>query len=501
MDYALGSWRPDDAKVGAPDQKGALHLQEAENVYRTPAGYVPIRGPILRSALGTLNSACRGGRGVRVADGTTYLVLGTATKLYLTSAGALVDRTGASVPALASTDRWSFAAFDNGVLATSLGVAAIQRSTGAAFADLAAGAPKASFVFELEKFVVACDIIGRGVNVGHGTRREGVHWSGRGDSTSWLATGTDAALAVQSDMVPLRGETGRITLALSTGTYAFIARERSAWRMDYDGGPEVMAFDEIEKERGCIAPGGGIAVGGRVYFPSEEGFLVFDGERCTEVGYGKVDRYWADFVTGDDLALMSVAHAFEERSIYFHHPSSGRSLIYNYLLDDWSMAPIAGEFILGALPIGDSLDTGSLSAANLDAAPQDTLNLDSLAVGGANEYLTMITPAHQVSTLDGSYLTTGHVKTCRFQGEEGTRRLSRMVRPVQKDASGNMAASVKGYLAPSDAPKTPTYQTPTTTGFVPARAGGWYHEVDFLFGGSAADLSGFDIVTEDQGVR
>lgn len=502
MDYPLGPWEPDRPLVGAPDQKtGALRVRTAEYVYRLLDGYVPVPSAVVRSVFGTLaGGSCRGARGVRVADGTTYLVVGSPTKLYLTSAGALVDRTGATVPALAAADRWDFDAYDNRVLATSLGVNGIQSSTGAAFADLAADAPKAAFIFSLDKFLVAADIQARGAN-GYGTRREGLHWCGRGEPTYWLADGSDAALAKQADWFPLRGDSGRITLALSTGTYAFIARERAAWRMDYDGGPEVMAFDPVEKERGCVAPGGGIALGGRVYFPSEEGFLVYDGERCNPIGWEKIDRTWAAALSlPGDLDLMSAGHDFEARTIWFLHPTSQRAFLYNYLTDEWTSVPIAAEWIFGMLPIAESLDTGSLAAANLDVPPQDTLNLDSLGGAGVNETIAIFTTAHQIATLDGSRVTTARLQTCRFELEPGRRALVRGVRPIDDNLGGTIAASVRSYLRPDAAEVAPDYRQVAAVGRAPARAAGRYHEVDLLFGGDET-VTGFDLVASLQGVR
>lgn len=505
MDYRLGQLAPDRPIVAARlegDGGDIVRLIEADGVYASLEGYRPVPELVLRAGLGTLNSTCRGWMGLRTpGDGTNYLVAGTATKLYLTSSGAIVDRTGASVPALAASDRWEFGAYDTGVLATSLGVAAIQRSTGAAFADLSADAPKAGHLMILDGFVIAGDIVGRGANAGLGTRRDGLQWCARGDETSWPAVGTDAALAVESDWTPLQGGSGPITLVRSTGRYGCVARERAVFRMDYTGGADIMAVELIEENRGCIAPGAGIAVGGMVYFPSEEGFVVFDGEKAEPIGWEKIDRTWWASLVDVDLALMSVAHDYNARTIWWLHPSSGRAWLYNYVLDRWTTVPMAASWIGSMLPIAESLDSGSLSAANLDVAPQDTLNLDSLSPSGADATIAVFNTAHQIQTLDGDPIDTAHLRTARFTvDEKGRRSLVRSIRPYAENVGGEISVAARGYLRSDAADKAVGYRDPGSSGLAPARSSGRFHEFDFLFSGDQ-DVVGFDVIASPQGVR
>mgnify|MGYP001213339375 CR=1 FL=1 len=498
MQYRFGSYRPDAPRVGAPDKDGRIDLAQAQNVYRTADGYLSTPSPVAQTVFGNLTAKCQGAAGVRMSDGTRYLVAGDATKLYLTGSGALVDRTGAAVPALSTSQRWSIAAFDRTVLATSLGVAGIQGSTGAAFSTLDANAPQAGHVFVLKEFVVAADIVGRGVNAGLGVQRDALQWSGRGEFTganSWLAPGTDAALARESSWQPLRGETGPITLALSAGTYGIICRERSIWRMDYVGGAEIMNIEPLEENFGCLVNGCGVAVGGNVYFPSESGFVRTDGEKAYDIGFGKINRTWRDSLTGDDRYLMSAAHDFERQQIWFQHPGSGVAWIYSYATDDWTMSVRPAEWIFNLQPIAESMDTGSMSAANMDTTFGST-NMDALG-GTDTEELAVFNAIHGVSTLTGAGQIT-QMRTKRFQCIPDSRSLVRSIRPFT--SNGDQVLAVQGYLTPDEADKSPSYSVVGRSGLAPVRAGGRYHELSALFV-IDEELEGFDVILQEQGVR
>ena len=168
----------------------------------------------------------------------------------------------------------------------------------------------------------------------------------------------------------------------------------------------------------------------------------------------------------------------------------------------WSTVPLSAAWIGSLLPIAESLDSGSLAAANLDAAPQDTLNLDSLSPAAADATIAVFDGAHQLETLDGDPVDTAHLRTARFTVDaRGSRSLVRSVRPYAENVGGDISVAVRGYLRADAAAKAIDYREPgASTGLAPARSSGRFHEFDFLFSGDQ-DVVGFDAIASGQGVR
>ena len=62
--------------------------------------------------------------------------------------------------------------------------------------------------------------------------------------------------------------------------------------MDYRGGNVIFSFRSIEDNIGAVQGKTVIKVGNLVYFLSENGFRVTDGNKSEPIGNGKVDRFF-----------------------------------------------------------------------------------------------------------------------------------------------------------------------------------------------------------------
>lgn len=370
MDFPLGEWLPDLSEVGAPGLLQATNVEALLNGYRTMRDVEP-------AGLDGLPATVRGADRGQAQSGTKYIVAGTETNLYLNTGGtAFPEKTrGSGDYSLTASERWDFAFYGDDIVA----VPGPTRDkpqvsiAGAEFADALGSPSKAAVIETVAEFIVLGNIVGTESNTGIGTQEAGVHWSAIGYPTTaagWPTVGTDAAIDVQSDYQLLQGDGGPITDIVAASEYTVIFRERGIWRMDYVGAPNIFAFRKIDDHRGCLIPGSAIAVGNVVYFPSEQGFMSFDGARISQIGAEKVDRTWRASIDLKSFPAASVAHDPETHSIHWGVPTTGTGVtevyVFNYVLNQWAKYEKAMEWLLTVLETGVSLDDAPYATDPMD---------------------------------------------------------------------------------------------------------------------------------------
>lgn len=453
----VGDWAPDAAPYMNSD------MPTAKNTYpRADGSDGPMQGPVTIS--NALASAPRGAIAARDNTGTAWVVAGTTTKLYVQSGLSWVDRSGAATFAVPTGGHWRFTQFGERVIGTNYAdnVQTHTLGSGANFADLSAGAPKAKYIASVEPGFVMLGFYSSG-----GVQSNGVWWSGLNDATSWPTLGTAAAAAVQSDNNILPGG-GAITGILPAigGSSAVIFTERSLYRIDYVGPPQIFSFREVDRSRGCIAPQSIVQVGPLAYFLSEDGFCVFNGATVENIGAGKVDQF---FLTDlDQTALERVYGTVDaaRKLVIWAYPSTSatsqtpnRWLVFSYATGRWRYgddAAMSVQYMFPARTAGYNLDTlDTVLPGGPDASGGFTV--DSPLYQGGTRVLAGFDTSNRLVSFSGSNLAarleTGDADV------EGSRLFIRSVLPLT-DAS----AVTAGVGWRSNFYDTLTYTTPTAQG-------------------------------------
>jgi len=501
----LGKWAPDREVIGASS------LITAQNVLPRRSGYDSI--PTLRSAdLGALNGLCRGALSGRAAAGLNFTVGGSSNRLYLGTTGALanVSLGGASAsPYTVGTNQWwDFALYGSRLIATNYtdAMESFVVGTSTAFAALSADSPRAKHIAVVRGFLVAGNIVGRGVNAAAiGTDETAVQWSAIDLPTSWPQVGTAAASALQSDYQQLAGDGGAITDVIGGSDFGIIFRDRSIWRMDYEGGDTFFRFTPISENIGCIIPKGAIRVGGITYFPSEEGFYATNGVEVVPVGNDVVDRFFLGNIQADTGYRVSCKHFPEWKCIGWLYMGVGASaeicnalILYNTVDDMWSYNVVSAEWLLDVMPFTDSLDSYSDS---MDSGALSAVNLDTLLAASTRTAGGFLSGTHALATFEGTP-GVGLIETSDFEPAPGRVAMVRSIRPVFDSQSGaGFGGYVSGRFRPSATSISESTTSPDATGKLNCRVTGRYLRAGIGFFGEFTGLHGFDVDARIGGPR
>lgn len=498
----IGPLAPDQ-----PDVRG-VGCETAADVIPRASGYDSM--PLLESAgAGSLNSAARGALTGRTRLGTNFTVAGSANRLYLGTTGSLanVSNGGGSPYTLTATDWWDFVLYGNRVIASSYADAPedFVIGTDSAFGALSADAPRARHLAVVRDFVVAGNIIGRGANAATiGTAEDAVQWSALDDPTTWPQVGTAAAKAVQSDWQPLAGNGGEITDLTGGSDFGLVFRKRGIWRMDYEGGDTFFRFTPIEENLGCVIPKAAIRVGGLVYFPSEQGFYATDGFQTVPIGNEIVDRTFRDDLQDDTEQYVSCAYFPAWKCVVWAYMGEGatmatpnRLLLYNVIDNRWATASKTLEWLTDVMPFTESLDS---YVDSLDSGALSAVNLDSL-IAASKRTAGAFNTSHELATFTAA-AGTAVIQTSEFEPAPGRVALLKSVRPVFDVPPANgLAAHSRVRMRSSDAPVQSSGATEDATGKHPMRATGRYVGVRFVMDGAFSGFSGFDADYDAKGAR
>lgn len=177
----------------------------------------------------------------------------------------------------AATANWEAAAWGNQIIACNY-LDATQSSTGAGFAGLGGGSPKARYVAASQDFVILADVDDGGSNV----YSDMVWWCGLRNPATWTP-----AIATQAGNIRLLGSPGPIrnVVAFRGGFVAF--KDNSMFMGTYVGPPPngfIFDWTMISNRIGCIAPDSIAELDGKLYFLHSSGFYEFDGQTIRNIG-------------------------------------------------------------------------------------------------------------------------------------------------------------------------------------------------------------------------
>lgn len=360
--------------------------------------------PATPASTPALAAACLGAAVVTKLDDTRRIIAGTTTKLYELSAGAWVDIGRAAAYNGGVDTRWSIAQFGDATLCANR-ADVIQRSTGAAFADVAT-APKAEILFTVGAFVMA-------LNTNDGSEKpDGWHCCAAFDDTSWTPS-----LATQATSGRLVATAGKLTAGMRLGEYAIAYKMKSIYLGQYVGAPTVWNWLQVPGgEAGCIGKEAICDIGGAHFFVGDDNIWIFDGTRPVPVAEGFVRQFFFDNSNPSYRYRTICVFDKQKNLVWVFYPSLGSTtndsaLVYHITAKKWGVANRSIEAALNYVAGGVTIDGLSAISATIDGLSAYSFDSQFWLAGGRS--LSIFNTSHQLQSMTGvsvySSMTTGDV--------------------------------------------------------------------------------------------
>jgi len=354
VNVVFKEWLPDQPALGNPGLTRAENVIPFNDVYKSYAsltvGAASVGG--LLNPNGAIPYATTAGS----TDGgyQTYgLIVGTPGDLLRLSTNGLTFNSigsatyaGASGAALQSPF-WDFAQFNNVIIATSKWDLPQRYTIGAAVASTLGStmgtAPYSQQVAVINQFVMLGNL-----RLGS-TGFHSVQWSGAGDENAWPTPNSATATAEQSGLQVLPAEAGTVTGITSGDQFGLIFQRAAVTRATYVGPPVVFQFDRLDPGRGCFYPNSIVQVGGLTYYASGLGFFVTNGAEITSIGDGKIDKYFADLVSGQQPSRAVWGAVDYDSKCIMWSVKGTHILHYNYETKRWSVAVETSDVLISGI--------------------------------------------------------------------------------------------------------------------------------------------------------
>lgn len=424
-----------------PDQSANSGVMlEANNCYPRTDGYGPVGDFASQSS--ALPAAFRGGASMIATDGTSYMLVGTATGLVRYAGGAWTDL----VTAMTVTGHWRFAQFGNYAICVN-GVTTKVVNLVAGTAGNLAGAPNGVAVAVVGDFVVIAQGSGDLLRV----------------TTSAIADHTGWTPAVNGSTIqPML--TGGEVMGIAGGEYGVILQRQRLVRMSLSGDDLApFSYNEISPNVGCASKGSILQYGNTVFFLSDRGFMVLeDGQAVRPIGSEKIDRTFLAAVSRDDFELMFSAIDPQNKLVMW---AIGNKLyIYNFELDRWTTTDMVCDGVFPGFTSSQTLEQIAVTYPNIDTMPY---SLDDPRFSGGNPRLYVVR-AGQVGTLSGLNLLASFATGFSDYGKVSR---FRSVRPVT-DAVAGITLTLDCRARLGDAANARTVSELRPSGAMPVRASG-----------------------------
>lgn len=423
-------------------------------------------------------------------DGTFTVTKLTADTFTITTTSATTSgnvrisasETGFNTP---SNERIRFTRFGNRTIAANFGdrLQSFVADTSTSFRNLSDDAPIAKFVTVVRDFVVCAHLDSAGGNLPYR-----VQWSGINDETTWTSS-----QITQSDYQDIP-DGGHIT-GIRGGEFGLILMEKAIHRMSYVGTPFVFQFDNISREKGCIASGSVSQYQGLTFFLSDDGFYLCDGQQVVPIGAEKIDRFF--FNDADpDFTTMSSAVDPVRKLVLWNYKSKfaeRKLLVYSFTTKKWSVMMASSDYISDATTASVTVEQLDDINASLDAL---SVSLDSNLYAGGKYFLGG-TSGTKVVTFSGANksatIETGDIST-------GGRSLVNLARPQIDNGSATVALASRTLLN-----EVVTFGTATAADSdnrVSLRGSGNYHRIQVNPTGDNWKMAvAVDVDIQPQGVR
>lgn len=432
-----------------PDQTAnSGSLDVANNVYPKTDGYGPISQ--FTGFSGSLGAAFKGGASFISKDGTSTLLVGTATGLLKYAGASWTSLIGS----MTVSGQWRFTQFGDYVIAVN-GVETKVVDLVAGTAGTLTDAPAGVAVGRVSNYVVilqaSSDLLG-------------VYTSGFNDHTDWDYVASTATYQPMLD--------GNECMGFASGEYGVILQRNKLTRMTPTGDTTApFGYDDISTNVGCASKGSVAQHGNRVFFLSDSGFkcLVAGQEPVQNIGSEKVDRTFAREVARDDWErIFSVVDPQSKVVIWCVPGAPGKLWIYNWELDRWSTATLTIDGLFAGFTSSIDLETLAVTYPDLDAM---TISLDDPRWSGGNPRLYAV--AEQVV---GTFFGDALEATFEFSFNEMiSSRVTRLrhIRPVT-DATDGHTITLDCRARLGDAENIKTASAMRDSGIMPVRASARY---------------------------
>lgn len=473
---------------------------------RTSLSYGAILGP--QPVYNALNARCQGAVAFRDITGNVHAFAGDASNLYTiqTGAWANISRSPASY-SIDTSGQWQFVYFNNNVIATDYNdpLQSFNMGTGTAFADIP-DAPRGRYIAVVKNAFV---LLGDTFDASNGAMPQRLQWCDAGNAMSWSTPGTTRAAQYQAGSAVLFGAGGRIQGFASdlVNADAIVFQEFSVKRMMYVGPPDIFSLLPVENARGCAAPNSIVVSGGYAYYLGQDGFYAFDGGQSVPIGFDKIDKtVLADLDLSYVDRVVGCADPVN-RLIWWAYPGAGNSggnpnrlLIYNFMLNRWSLAEQECETITKMLSIGYTLDElYTVLGYSLDTLPAP---LDSSIWTGGRMQMGLFGTNHKLHFLTGLPLEA-IVETQEMEPIPGRRVMVKNARPNIDGLNTvcNVRIGTRDRLQAAVSYGSPSIIN--ALGLCPGRKSGRYVRAKFSMNSNTSwtNISGIELEIVPQGVR
>lgn len=350
-----------------------------------------------------LSTDVQGGAVVILTSGGYRVLAGTETKLYEYEGTTVLDRSRGGGYA-SGDNRWRFAAYGDIVYATNK-ADAVQKSTGAAFADILT-IPKCTFMDRVGDFLIIA----------------GTNETTYGDQAdrwwcSALGNPDDFAPAISTQCVTnrLTDSAGPITASKALGDDWIIYKKSAVYRGVYQGPPDVWDFQRVSDDVGTLSHEGVVKVGFSHFFIGNDDFYRFDGavpvpipNNVKEWFFNRLEKDYAYKIQGYYDRYSSIIYWFYPGPTYdsdLTDPVVGDLTHYvavNLRTGKWGAGKLQIEAVLEYLTGGMTYDefyppTGSTT---WDALP--AITYDSLLFVGGSPVMAVVRSDHLLMTASGA---------------------------------------------------------------------------------------------------
>lgn len=360
--------------------------------------------PATPASTPALAAACLGAAVVTKLDDTRRIIAGTATKLYELSAGAWVDIGRAAAYNGGIDTRWAITQFGDATLCANR-ADVIQRSTGAAFSDVAT-APKAEILFSVGAFVMA-------LNTNDGSEKpDGWHCCAAFDDTSWTPS-----LATQATSGRLVATAGKLTAGMRLGEYAIAYKQRSIYLGQYVGAPTVWNWLQVPGgDAGCVGKEAICDIGGAHFFVGDDNIWIFDGTRPVPIADGLTRQFFFDNSNPAYRYRTICVFDRQKNLVWVFYPSLGSTtpdsaIVYHVTAKKWGVANRSIEAALNYVSNGVTIDGLSAISATIDGLSAYSFDSQFWLSGGKS--MSIFNTSHQLQSMTGasvsSSMTTGDV--------------------------------------------------------------------------------------------
>lgn len=308
-------------------------------------------------------------------DASVRFYIGGATMIQQGTSGSWTNRSRGAGYA-AGTNRWCFAQFGNDSLAANKSCV-LQRSTGAAFADLTA--PKAAVMEMVSGFVMLanCDDTGSGLATGFGDQPDRWWCSGFNDDASWTPAASNQCTSGRLVDAP-----GPIRALRRLGANVVAYKDKALFVGTYVGpSAPVWAWQLIPGDIGCSSQECVVNIGTAHLFVGETDIYSFDGTRPVPIGAPVREWFFARLNRAYQYQ-MAAMHDRVNGLVYWFYPSTAstsgaldEAIVFNYRANRWGAItrdiemPI--EVVLGGITY-DNLGTLYTTYDDLPAIPYDS---------------------------------------------------------------------------------------------------------------------------------